>query len=742
MLSKSSLSIRRLISQRRSQNEYEEGSIFWDDETVPRKFTNKDGDKDPWLAKRRLNGKKRPPAPIIVRSPPSTGDLERPLPPLPDESPPSSSGSSCGYCRGNHVDSSCPYQLTGSRRSPLCSASSKGDRSAESLQLSSATGYGPDDFPSRHPSPKSYVWSSHHTKHRAQSSGSTLGSTGALSLTPDNEARSSKEHLGRKGSIHDFTENVRQLIQETDEAFRPVSNVLPDTRKPDTSPKHPARQSTFELSPTTTSAPRLRLYEFGSKNATLALQSPISVSRVKRRKSKRSKKTQSMMPHRKPPAAKPAAKGGSRWTFTDNVSEIFTGKLFHRIEADEVLSPGQIEAFKLRRLSHLQAEMLAQKSAENLGNDTAETPTEPFHLQDLPSRIGSSGVGSNPDTASEERPRTSSSEEAARRGWESDSSLPTAELDSAPQQKIYKNNTFPMTTPKTLTRQPPRRQKTALSIIPETATPVATEIRFFRENSIHKETRPHNTEDSEFIYLQCPPCTLTMPGFRHGPIRLDKSDLVPDVKLGADDGLDWTAFQMAILGGAGDWFTDSDDTIRHREAEEAADIIEWWDSWGEAGTAAGALVTQDMVAITSASTPSPTSTLSGGDNLSDVSYCEIEGDNPYSAQHGWQQHQQQRYHHHHYHHGGEFDLGGLMRPPHFRKWTPDSEEKQVVVDRGSFISLPQSPMLDLKIIGGPDGEDMDVVPMGYNLGHDLGDFLKWEAEHAYAGDFASPPGML
>ncbi|KAI1490458.1 hypothetical protein F5X96DRAFT_545084 [Biscogniauxia mediterranea] len=739
MLSKSSLSIRRLIPQRRSQNEYEEGSLFWDDETVPRKFTNKDGDKDPWLAKRRLNGKKRPPAPIIVKSPPSAGDLERPLPPLPDESPRSSSGSSCAYCGGNHVDSSCPHQLTGPRRSPLCSASSKGDRSAESLQLYSATSHGPDDFPSRQPSPKCYVWSSHHTKHRAQSSGSTLGSTGALSLPPDNEARSSKEHLGRKGSFQDLTENVRQLIQETDEAFKAVGNVLSDARNPDTSPNHPERYSTFELSPTTTSAPRHRLHQFGSKRTTFALQSPAAVSRVKRRKSKRSKKTQSMMPHRKPPVAKPLAKGGLRWTFTDNVSEIFTGKIFHRIEADEVLSPGQIEAFKLRRLSHLQAEMLARKSAENLDNDTADTPTEPFHLQDLPSRIGSSGVGSNPDRTTEERPRTSSSEEAVRREWERDSSFPTAELDSLPQQKIRKNNTFPIAAPQTLMRQSPRRQKTALSIIPETATPVATDVRFFSERKSHKKARPQNREDSEFIYLQCPPCTLNMPGFRHGPIRLDKSDLVPDMKLGGDDGLDWTAFQMAILGGAGDWFTDSDDTIRRREAEEAADIVEWWDSWGEAAPAAGALVTQDMIAITSAAAASsPTSTLSGGDNLSDVSYCEIEGDNPYSAHHhGWRQH-------HYHHHGGEFDLGGLVRPPHFRKWTPDSEEKQVVadVDRGSFISLPQSPMLDLKIIGGPDGEDMDVVPMGYNLGHDLGDFLKWEAEHAYAGDFGSPPDML
>ncbi|KAI1497081.1 hypothetical protein F5X99DRAFT_43057 [Biscogniauxia marginata] len=739
MLSKSNLSIRRLISQRRSRDEYDDGGYFWNDEVVPRKITNRDGDKDPWLAKRRLNGKKRPPAPIIVRSPPSIVDLERPLPPLPDETPRSSTGSVCSCCRGRHVDSSCPYQLTGAKRSPLCSASSKGDRSAESLQLSSATSYGPDDFPSRQASPKSYAWSPHHTKHRAQSSGSTLGSTGALSLPPDNEARSSKEHLGRKGSFHEFTDNVRQLIQETDEAFKIVGSVLAEAKIPDISLNNPPRHSTFDLSPILASAPKTRTREIGPTSANYSLQSPTRNSSTPRVKRKRSKKTQSMKPYRKPGAAKLVAKGGSRWTLTENVSELLTGKIFHKIEADEMLTPSQLEAYKLRRMSQLQAQMQAQNSAENLENDTIETPTEPFHLQDLPSRIGSSGVGSSTETAAEDRPSTSSSEEAIRREWENDG-FPPIEADSVPQQKIRKNNTFPATAPKTLQRQSPRRQKTALSIIPETATPVRDDKVFFSDNKRDdtkdstKDSTKNNTEDLDYIYLQSPPCTLTVPGFRHGPIRLDKSDLMPDVKLGADDGLDWTAFQMAILGGAGDWFTDSDDTIRRREAEEAADIVGWWDSWSFHGT--GALVTQEMVA---AAAPSPTSTISGGD-LSDVSYGEIESDNPYSAHHQWQ-HQRGE--------AGRFELGGRgvgageAAPPPFRKWTPDSEEKQVVqVDRESFISLPQSPMLDLKIIGGPDGDDMDVVPMGYNLGHDLGDFLKWEAEHAYAGDFyTAPPGM-
>jgi len=210
------------------------------------------------------------------------------------------------------------------------------------------------------------------------------------------------------------------------------------------------------------------------------------------------------------------------------------------------------------------------------------------------------------------------------------------------------------------------------------------------------------------------------------------------MKLGADDGLDWTAFQMAILGGAGDWFSDSDDTLRRREAEDIADIREWWDSWHFEST--GDLLTHDYGAS------SPTSTLSG-DEIPDISYNEIESDTPYRPHHIWQEvpHKSGAK-------GLQLDLDhakGKRTPSHYfpgalvmdDRWRRDSEQKQVI-NRESTNSLPPSPMLDLRVIRSDDGDDLDVVPMGYNLGHDLGDFLKWEAEHAYAGDFNSPSGIM
>lgn len=47
----------------------------------------------------------------------------------------------------------------------------------------------------------------------------------------------------------------------------------------------------------------------------------------------------------------------------------------------------------------------------------------------------------------------------------------------------------------------------------------------------------------------------------------------------------------------------------------------------------------------------------------------------------------------------------------------------------SLLSLPPSPMLDL-VVSNQSGKDEEVpIPMGFNLGHDLGDFLNWEAKH-------------
>ena len=98
-----------------------------------------------------------------------------------------------------------------------------------------------------------------------------------------------------------------------------------------------------------------------------------------------------------------------------------------------------------------------------------------------------------------------------------------------------------------------------------------------------------------------------MPLFRHNPIRLVKADLVNsradlvnfgtidvlDWKLlsAPDETLDWTAFQIAILGGAGDFFSDPSDFCAPDDEEELVnDLCDWLEDLGYSSDFLGALV--------------------------------------------------------------------------------------------------------------------------------------------------------
>ncbi|KAI1766672.1 hypothetical protein GGR53DRAFT_485461 [Hypoxylon sp. FL1150] len=453
-----------------------------------------------------------------------------------------------------------------------------------------------------------------------------------------------------------------------------------------------------------------------------------ATSAVKRKKSKKSKKVKpvkSMKPYRKPATPKSTAKSGPRWTLSDNVTELFSGKFFHRVEVDEMLTPSQLEAYRLRRMSLMQSE----KSTETLDTESSDTPVEPFHLDDLPSRIGSAGVNMNEEAPNEKTPVAPTFEPVVKQNFALEGrkeeydvdeiSTAASQMDIGEGSMQFKNATFPTPPLRHAARFTMRSQRSALPSIPESTVASAPQVDQPGQNF---EGSQNIVANSDYLFLQSSPCSITSPGFRHGPIRLAKSDLIPDMKVGAEEGLDWTAFQMAISGGAGDWLSESDDTIRRREAEEVDELVDWFGSLNF--KTPGNLVTRDF------EIPSPTSTTSG-EEYSDVSYTEIEKDNPYSPHHQWQRLRrkvaaQSRQ--------LDLDMSGLELDT--SKMRLDDQGKEYDC-RESYASLPQSPMLDLRVIRTPDGDDMDVVPMGYNLGHDLGDFLKWEAEHAYAGDFYS-----
>ncbi|KAI1077347.1 hypothetical protein F5B20DRAFT_272257 [Whalleya microplaca] len=722
MLSKSGVSIRRLISQRRPSNDHEDGDLATSNHST--KLPHQGRRKELGIPKRRPYSKKRPPPPIIVSTEQSVHDIVTPLPPLPYETPRSSASSLCSWERYPEFN---PSRATDSKRYPLCSISSKEDRSEESLQLSSITSYGGDELPPQ-PFSKDHGRSPEFMNHSSELSGPTFNSTEALSLQLEDKATLSKQYPRGQLSPQGYSDNIQEFIQEADEAFKAVGSAFAEIKLAENTYKELPRLPTPHASPIITRAPPSRIHSLRPRIVTSPvrpLKRDTSLSKVKRKKSK---KTKSMKPQRKPTPAKQAAKSGPKWTLSDNVTELLSGKLFHKLEVDEMVTPRQVEEFRLHRMSQLRS----QKSVETLDTESTDTPIEPFHLEGLTSRIGSAGIELNADTSTKDRPPAALFESGIKQDFSLEgqdeehfiNELPAVSSSqpyTGDRPMLFKNATFPMPPSKLPQRPGARNQKKALPSIPETVVVPASDDELFLGDKFGQSP---GVADSNYVFLQSSPCSMTVPTFRHGPIRLAKSDLVPDVKFGADEGLDWTAFQMAISGGAGDWFTDSDDTIHRIEAEDVEDLLNWWRSW-DFGSPGGLITQDDTEAL------SPTSTTSDEDYL-DISYSEIEKDNPYSPHHQWQQLRLKAAAE-----GRQLDFDDISGQANEHGRKPLRE----FAGRESYASLPQSPMLDLQVVRSPDNDDdVDVVPMGYNLGHDLGDFLKWEAEHAYAGDFYSGLG--
>ncbi|ROV96352.1 hypothetical protein VPNG_09057 [Cytospora leucostoma] len=528
----------------------------------------------------------------------------------------------------------------------------------------------------------------------------------------------------------------------------------------------------------------------------------------------------------------------SRWNLkADNVTEkLFNGSRgrfgLHKIEADEVVTPGQVQQYRQSRIAKAQAEAQAEtlrsNSNESLRStagsisgtysdaNSVNTPVEPFHLQDLPSRIGSSGVNLNvlspviepsPSTyASAVAPaagehdvhmpvRSQSYPNASigtpvqathRRANSSGSHIPA--LESIPEVKV----TLPQTHKAPPTPEPDNKDQPS------------------GQPTSDASTSPYFDEDDEHIFLQSTPYTQTMPSFQHGRIQLAKADLINNGMINSfeskllsspDEGLDWTAYQMAILGGAGDLLSDPSDFLSRDSHEDLVDdLCDWLGDLGQPMGSLGTLVTEQeekrRTRADAVNTPAtlftpassyipPPSQLTAmappgvaarsfhDPSLSHSINHVVSGDLPSIRSEGSPRSSGE------VSDVQEMEMGQVQSMPipissehpsgfwntrpfdasrffkgegcGIKRWTLEGHPKRYQgpgIDpspgqhggvgagarrtmRQSVDSLPQSPMLDLVMTTAVDGSK-EFVPMGYNLGHDLGDFLKWETENVYA----------
>lgn len=405
---------------------------------------------------------------------------------------------------------------------------------------------------------------------------------------------------------------------------------------------------------------------------------PVRKASVKKKKTKRRKITLS---------PKKIARHQPRWAFTENVTELFTGQLFRKVEANETLTPAQIEAFRRKREAAEEEERLSGEMKTVEREDDADKTLEPSYLDDLATRIEAMLA-----------PAASTTSESEEDGF-----VNAIRRDISVQREPSPQSTDAVRIPP---KNPARQHRAQMRTIPELRVTAAD------SKPAAPKRRPFESyEDDDFIFLSSTPCTLTMPSFRHGPIRIKKSDLQPVFE--PDNTLDWTAFQMAILG-AGEFFDERSE--KYSEKAEIEELREWFDEFGFENH--GRLVTEEE----GVGEPEPSPSTAAFSPALSASSCYSDEDLPIpleaeSTAGFWV---------------GQRPLGGCG----LRRWSVEGHPKKH--RRPSEDSLPQSPMMPLDVKRGQDGlpgvviDREDVVPMGYNLGHDLGDFLRWEAENVYA----------
>ncbi|POS75685.1 hypothetical protein DHEL01_v205920 [Diaporthe helianthi] len=765
-------------------------------------------------------------------------------------------------------------------------------------------------------------------------------------------------------------DNVRQLIWETDEAFKAVGTAMAEARL--ASQSHPQSKQLQEqvsqlqrasqalqiqtksldstlvqtLLPTTYQAPVSRVRKdsvvssplsptagrgsitsFPRKNKSspasssdTMLRSPTHASSIKKAKRKTPSRprtprsatiptpTTSAWPDTPAPTSKASTFGPSassaegngstsqrqqnsyrslsRWNLkADNVTEkLFNGSRgrfgFHKIEADEVVTPGQVQQYRQSRIAKAQAEAQAEtkrpdsngslrSAGESVGGAVSDgisvkTPIDPFHIQGLPSRIGNAGanLGILSPVVEVLTPKSSTFDldiDLPRKSTPTEPKTPTTATQHPKQEQA------PLATPPPTPPQPSPNASAARLQAPSGASPDEDTASFFKSYSFpdppvkeathgptHKRgnssssrvpilssipevliisppsqdghPKPQNSrrpsemhmaqpsprlsptdtpnfeEDDEHLFFKSTPLTLTMPSFEHGRIRLAKADLINAGTINSleskllsspDETLDWTAFQMAILGGAGDFFSDpSDFCARDAEEELVDELCDWLEGFGLPTDAMGALVKTEEKAptmrpimpysqahvsvvnppgsgsrsfhdpsrdhsinhiVNGSSSPCSGSARSSGEVSEGVQEMlqvqsmpiPIDSEHP-SGFWNTRPLDAARFYtgggikrwtlegHPKRYQGPGVDVDKADKPQHGgAEPSPEGVEGERVKLREGVDSLPQSPMLDLVMTTGVDGSK-EYVPMGYNLGHDLGDFLKWESENVYA----------
>ncbi|KAG7149084.1 hypothetical protein HYQ46_002008 [Verticillium longisporum] len=198
------------------------------------------------------------------------------------------------------------------------------------------------------------------------------------------------------------------------------------------------------------------------------------------------------------------------------------------------------------------------------------------------------------------------------------------------------------------------------------------------------------SDDGDALYLRWTPYSMKMPTFRHGRIRILNAGFVLYADVMPDKTLDWTAFQVAVLGGAGDFVSDSWDPMHGSDDDELEGITTWFDDFSFKSEGRLVRARRSVPAGRLGTTHSRRMSDAASSNSAIIA-----------------------------------DSYRLLRQDVLN--TTATAGYRLSREDGMW-SPPQSSMMDLFFVGEASIED--IVPMGYNIGHGLAGFLEWASGYS------------
>ncbi|RDL32994.1 uncharacterized protein BP5553_08433 [Venustampulla echinocandica] len=530
-----------------------------------------------------------------------------------------------------------------------------------------------------------------------------------------------------------LSEEIDQLIRETDEAFKAVGTALENAKAATQGWYDTPEATAIKRSPIIARSPlkktvpnKLPLVKGIPKKSVLATKASRRKSFKRRRTNILSRALKSVPP--------PPSKPSSRWTLTEvttNMVDAFSGKMF-RMEVDEMLSPGKMQQLR-EGFGHQNERKISLDSVCSADTLSNRISTEPFHPESLSSRIVAAKFVGPPFPSPVLPPPAIPRRKPVPPPGNKGTTVTKAELAAdivakhSPRDQGILFDDLQFLTPPRDYHVKSSSSSGLLPSIPE-FTPISLSPFLTFSKRLSQSRNQSHRGDPRYVFIPSTPFTLTSACFRHGPIRFEREQLMDiyhsralnEYKGAEEEQLDWTAFQMAILGTMEENRTVNNE--REQDEKECEDIFRWWAGFGFAGW--GAMVTGSKgVRQRKIKKGIRRSTRDVGMKADEENDHEQSDDSVSSDS------------------SSEGTGYPTMKKRLEINATPPTSnsniatyitDPQVVNTHSGTRHLSRSPMPNFITTNNQKAEGRsatEAMPMGFNLERDLGDFLNWEVSH-------------